>query len=458
MPYSEDDDDCLWHVSTIRSWLNGYDASTNQKRIDYTDNNFLKSAFTNEEQNAIKTTEVVTDKYTDWHFNWTDVHHYYMKTNDKVYLLSFDEMTNKDYGFSADEGGTPSRQAINTAYTAAGGTSKSPYMNKEGTSDSWLLRTPGEYSMYADMITASGEYEEDVSDINMVRTACGIRPLLHFDLSRTDVWTDAGSYTALWPQTITVSSRFDKKYGDEDFSLKATTDGDSILEYKSDKESVATVSSSGTVSIKGVGSATITVNAPATDKYEAAAKTVTINVKKGTRKIECADMTLLITDKGKTLSVKTDEGVALSFESSDISIATVSPDGVVTPKKAGKAVIKVSTSEDDLYLASEATATVTVEKAPSSVSVKKSSATFTAKKLKKKAASFSIGPSSSSGGKVTCVKKSGHKYLTISKAGKVTVKKGAKKGSYTMKVTVKSAATAKYAAASKVFTIKVKIK
>ena len=73
MPYSEDDDDCLWHVSTIRSWLNGYDASTNQKRIDYTDNNFLKSAFTNEEQNAIKTTEVVTDKYTDWHFNWTDI-------------------------------------------------------------------------------------------------------------------------------------------------------------------------------------------------------------------------------------------------------------------------------------------------------------------------------------------------------------------------------------------------
>ena len=61
-------------------------------------------------------------------------------------------------------------------------------------------------------------------------------------------------------------------------------------------------------------------------------------------------------------------------------------------------------------------------------------------------------------GKVTFKKLSGNKKITVSKAGKVTVKKGLKKGkTYTVKVKVTSAKTKKYAAISKTVKLKVKI-
>ena len=47
---------CLYEVSTVRSWLNGYDASQNKMKIDYTDFNFIDRAFTQEEQAAIERT------------------------------------------------------------------------------------------------------------------------------------------------------------------------------------------------------------------------------------------------------------------------------------------------------------------------------------------------------------------------------------------------------------------
>ena len=62
-------------------------------------------------------------------------------------------------------------------------------------------------------------------------------------------------------------------------------------------------------------------------------------------------------------------------------------------------------------------------------------------------------------GKVTYKKTKGDKKITVSKAGKVTVKKGLKKGkTYSVKVKVTSAATAQYAAYTRTVTLKVKIK
>ena len=55
-------------------------------------------------------------------------------------------------------------------------------------------------------------------------------------------------------------------------------------------------------------------------------------------------------------------------------------------------------------------------------------------------------------------KKSGSKNLKISSAGKITVKKGTKKGTYRMKVIVTAAGNAKYEKGSKTVTVKVKVK
>lgn len=61
-------------------------------------------------------------------------------------------------------------------------------------------------------------------------------------------------------------------------------------------------------------------------------------------------------------------------------------------------------------------------------------------------------------GKISYRKKSGDKALHISKAGKITIAKGTKKGTYKMKVTVTDAGNEKYKQGSKTITVKIKIK
>ena len=62
-------------------------------------------------------------------------------------------------------------------------------------------------------------------------------------------------------------------------------------------------------------------------------------------------------------------------------------------------------------------------------------------------------------GKLSYAKVSGNKKITVNKkTGKITVKKGLKKGTYKVKVKVKSAGTADYKALTQTVTIKIKIK
>jgi DNA-entry nuclease len=83
------------------------------------------------------------------------------------------------------------------------------------------------------------------------------------------------------------------------------------------------------------------------------------------------------------------------------------------------------------------------------------SKTFSVSSLKKKALSFKIGCSAQ--GKLTYSKKSGSKKLSVSKTGKVTVKKGTGKGTYTAKVKIKAAAKGSYKSKTITKTITVKV-
>lgn len=81
--------------------------------------------------------------------------------------------------------------------------------------------------------------------------------------------------------------------------------------------------------------------------------------------------------------------------------------------------------------------------------------TYKAKSLKRKKVVFSLKAKTSGNGKLTYkVTKGKSKYITVSKTGKVTLKKGCKKGTYKIKIT--ASATEKYKAATKVISIKVK--
>lgn len=73
----------------------------------------------------------------------------------------------------------------------------------------------------------------------------------------------------------------------------------------------------------------------------------------------------------------------------------------------------------------------------------------------KKAKAFTI---KNAQGAVTFKKSSGNKKITVAKNGKITVKKGLKKGTYKVKIKVTAAGNSSYKAATKTVTVTIKVK
>lgn len=175
LQYHTEQEDVTWETSTIRSWLNGYDASANtggSNGIDYTGDNFLNTAFSAKEQTAIAETNVVNDDNdetgADIPIDAGD------DTTDRIFLLSLTETYNKkyfpNYCFST-----------NTAYVADGG--KFGYsMYGVGESDWWWLRSPGSDQSRAAFIEwEDGTSVTDGNPVNNESTA--VRPAFNLNLS-----------------------------------------------------------------------------------------------------------------------------------------------------------------------------------------------------------------------------------------------------------------------------------
>ena len=160
-----------YEYSNIRAWLNGYNGSSYEVE-DYTNIGFLDIAFTKEEQALIKTTLVdngaeATDSFTNQY-----VCNY---TNDKVYLLSYQDMLNSSYGFSTyyNELDT-ARRGTTTDYARSKGCSIST-INYYGNAD-WWLRSP-----YYDYAHSAGNvhYGGNVyGDCNVYYSGNGVRPAI----------------------------------------------------------------------------------------------------------------------------------------------------------------------------------------------------------------------------------------------------------------------------------------
>ena len=173
-------------------------------------------------------------------------------------------------------------------------------------------------------------------------------------------------------QTVTVKTAYTKTFGNAAFSLGAKTNGDGTLKYASSKTTVATVSTAGKVTIKGAGTAKITVYATAGTNYNKSAnKTVTITVNKAANPL---------TVKAATATVK--------YSALKTANQTLGVTKVITFSKKGQ-------------------------------------------------------------GTMTYTKASGNAKIVINKTtGKVTVKKGLKKGTYKVKLTAKAAGNANYKAST----------
>ena len=108
-------------------------------------------------------------------------------------------------------------------------------------------------------------------------------------------------------------------------------------------------------------------------------------------------------------------------------------------------------------------ATYKITKAANPLKIKAKTATSKYSKLKKKNQTLKVSEVikviKKGQGKVTYAKTSGNKKITINKkTGKITVKKGTKKGTYKIKVKVTAAGNNNYKKGSKIVTVKVKIK
>ena len=170
--YHTEYESVTWEKSTMRSWLNGYGAAQNtgsDNGIDYTDDNFIDTAFSDGEQGAIVDTTVVNDD------NPTHGTEGGNNTTDKIFLLSIAEAQNSSY-FADDN----SRIATNTAYVAGGG-KIGGYVNGVGKADYWWLRSPGKYDdLAADVTHKGGVFSHG---LNVYGENLAVRPAFNLDLN-----------------------------------------------------------------------------------------------------------------------------------------------------------------------------------------------------------------------------------------------------------------------------------
>lgn len=143
-----------WEYSTIRSWLNG---------------DFINSAFSSNEQMAIKTTKLKNDDNPEYGTMGGN------DTEDRIFLLSIDEAKNENYGFTNNYSDTTTREAKNTDYAKKQGAGTNSAGN-----GLWWLRSPGYYTYTAAVVNGNGYLDCDGGYIDNYGTA--VRPAFNLNL------------------------------------------------------------------------------------------------------------------------------------------------------------------------------------------------------------------------------------------------------------------------------------
>lgn len=169
--YNEENAKVTWETCTLREWLNG---------------TFYNNAFSPAEQAAIRTTTVIHDDSKNGTSGGKD-------TQDKVYLPSLKEVTTAKYGFDMNsKSESETRFSYPTEYVA-----KNPdHLLDASLTDPfmWWTRTPGNDNLYVKGISGGAEGSTDIQG-GGIRCIweCGVRPVLHINLSVSSVWKKAGT-------------------------------------------------------------------------------------------------------------------------------------------------------------------------------------------------------------------------------------------------------------------------
>lgn len=172
-------------------------------------------------------------------------------------------------------------------------------------------------------------------------------------------------------QSLGGADSYNVTEGDGAFNLGVTAEDNAKLTYSSDNEGVVRVDENGNVTIAGVGTATITVKSEATTSYKAGSKTITITVNAKPQPnqtpsvtIGCGNKTVTEGDAPFSLGASASNGAALSYQSSDPSIASVDCAGNVTIYRAGSVQITAIAGEMAGWNSASSSITVTVNSKP----------------------------------------------------------------------------------------------
>lgn len=168
--YNEEYKEVTWETCTLRKWLNG---------------TFLDTAFTTEEQAAIKDTTVVNDDNPAYGTEGGP------DTIDKVYLLSIAEASNPAYGFYHlfQLEASDTRVVKNTLLVA-----DKVKTDTGSEATNWWLRSPGTNIGHC---AADVHHQGDGCEFGeAVYFKLRVRPVLHLNLSETSLWQYAGKVSS----------------------------------------------------------------------------------------------------------------------------------------------------------------------------------------------------------------------------------------------------------------------
>lgn len=137
---------CDWEMSSLRAWLN---------------NDFYKTAFSSSEKNNIKTTLNQNKSLGDSKYDGAD-------TYDKVFVPSYDDVCNTDYGFKSDPFAENSgRKVSTTEYACCQGCRNDGYIT-------WWLRAP----VYSGLLYRAVGSDLTPDNMTLKATYYGVVPAL----------------------------------------------------------------------------------------------------------------------------------------------------------------------------------------------------------------------------------------------------------------------------------------
>lgn len=167
-------------------------------------------------------------------------------------------------------------------------------------------------------------------------------------------------------QTITISAKTLTAAPGKSISLGAKASSGGGLTYSSSAPSVISVSASGVLSYKKVGTAKITIKQAGSRNYKAASKTVTATCTKTSAQTKKSQKITSIdaysfSDAGKTLDLNAKaSGGKVTYSSSNKAVATVTAAGKVTAKKSGSATITIKQAGNKTYKAASKSVKISV--------------------------------------------------------------------------------------------------